>query len=1614
MEIAMLDQYEAEKAKRIAAAVDRIGGGDDAAARRRFTELLYSRGSAEDLITSAPDELTAHADQAWSVLRQRKPGEHRISVTNPKFDTDGDAHRNLTVIDISNDNKPFLFDSVMNELHDFGADVHLVLHPIFAARRDEDGTLTEYLGAADPDSAGRKESLIHIHIGRIESEERRAELTERLDQTLADVRVAVADWKPMRERVAKIVERYREGGIPIEEAELARATSFLDWLTRDDFIFLGLREYQLEGDVETGDLEPELDTGLGLLRDPKVRVLRRGNEFVVMTPEIREFLRQSAPIIITKANTRTRVHRRVHLDFIGMKDYAEDGSLKGEVRLVGLFSSRAYTKSVLDIPYIREKVQAVLDRAGYDSDSHSGKALLNVLEAYPRDELFQIDEDLLYQFAAAVLELGERPRIRALARTDTYERFVSILVFVPTRSYTTEQAEEIGTYLANLYDGRVSATYVSYPEGPLARIHYIIGRHDGPTPQPSRDTIETAIARIVRTWSDELEDALSDRYGWDKAERLIARYGNAFEGGYEATYAAQTAVGDIEIIERVGPERATAITFFRRKGDAESRCSLKLFSHQRPTPLSDRVPILEQMGFRVINERTFRVTVGEDENVYIHDMTLARSGDGSIDLDSMGQALEALFMAVWRQRAESDGFNALLVNAGIGWRDISMIRSLARYLRQAGIAYSQDYIWGTLNRYPQIAKLLVSLFHARFDPRDENTDRSLAAARLQEQIDAELETVSNLDDDTIVRRFTNLLYAMLRTNFFKIDESGNPPDTFAFKFYPGAIEMLPAPRPFREIWVYSPRVEGVHLRFGEVARGGLRWSDRAQDFRTEVLGLVKAQQVKNAVIVPVGAKGGFLPKQLPGSGGREAVFAEGTASYKIFINALLSITDNLKDGSVAPPDQVVRHDGDDPYLVVAADKGTATFSDTANAIAESRDFWLGDAFASGGSQGYDHKAMGITARGAWEAVKRHFREMDTDIQTTPFTVVGVGDMSGDVFGNGMLLSKAIRLLAAFDHRDIFIDPDPDPATSWEERKRLFDKPRSSWQDYDTSLISKGGGVFSRSAKSIPLSPEIQALLGLEKSSATPFEVMRAILRAEADLLWFGGIGTYVRAASESNLDAGDRANDSIRVTADELRVKVIGEGANLGVTQKARIAFARSGGRCNSDAIDNSAGVNTSDVEVNIKIALRAAEGEGVIDREKRNQVLAAMTEDVSAIVLRNNYLQTLAISMASDLGVEDVGFQMRMMQVLGDQGLLDRELEGLPGDPELTTRASRGEPLSRPEIGVLLAYAKITLYDALLSSSVPDDAYLGRELRRYFPGLMQQDFADQIEGHPLRREIIATVLANSMINRGGPTFVVRMSDQTGADVERIAQAFATVRDSFGLTALNGEIDELDTKVPGDVQLALYRSVQDLVLDLTVWFIRNVRYDEGIETVVDRFAKGIGTLEPQIAEVMPGHVREEIGETAAAWIETGVPEPLANRIAQLPVTASVPDIIVVAEAIEAPLERAAEVYFAIDGRFRIGQIEALARTLVVDDYYDGLALDRARRTLAEAHRRIAQQVLSDGGTHEPDMAVENWIAQRSKQVDRALKTVTRLGETETITVSRLSVAASLLADVAGS
>ena len=976
------------------------------------------------------------------------------------------------------------------------------------------------------------------------------------------------------------------------------------------------------------------------------------------------------------------------------------------------------------------------------------------------------------------------------------------------------------------------ARYIYDRGRPHTRSRIIVGRRGGKTPRPTRAALGGEIAAVIRTWADELLRAAvaAPKLGLDRFK--IAAWSRSFSESYRATYSAERAVRDITILERICDETPTAILFFRRDTDGPSRCSLKIYHKDAPILLSARVPILENMGFIVVNERTFRVSVPgtDDAGIYIHDMTLAAASGAELDIGSDSEKLRAMFIAVWEGVAESDEYNTLLLTAGLGWREIAILRALSRYLRQVGIPYGQDLMAGTLNRYPEVARALVDLFRARFDPDFHRDDRADAQMEISAFIGDLCNAVTSLADDTVINRFENLILSTVRTNVYQREEDGSPARTFAFKLDPAKIVSLPRPAPYREIWVYSPRVEGVHLRFGPVARGGLRWSDRPQDFRTEVLGLVKAQQVKNAVIVPVGAKGGFFPKKLPDRSERDAFFEEGRSAYRIFVDTLLDLTDNIDGDRTVHPDRVVRHDDDDVYLVVAADKGTATFSDTANAISQEHGFWLDDAFASGGSVGYDHKAMGITARGAWEAVKRHFREMNHDIQSEPFTVIGVGDMSGDVFGNGMLLSRQTKLIAAFDHRDIFIDPNPDPERSFEERSRLFHTPRSSWQDYDRSALSAGGGIYSRQAKSIDLSPEARVALDIGRGHLTPADVLRAILKAPADLLWFGGIGTYVKASGETNLDIGDRANDPIRIDGREVRAKVIGEGANLGVSQKGRIEAALAGVRLNSDAIDNSAGVNTSDMEVNIKIALADAMRRDRLGREERDALLRQMTDEVASIVLRNNYMQTLAISLSKRQNTDSAGYQRRLMEVLEPRGL-DRELEDLPTNAALEARVATGEGLTRPEIGVLLAYAKLVLFDDILASDVPDDDYLGRELVRYFPPEMVERFPEEIQGHKLRREIIATRLANSMINRGGPTFTCAFGDQRRAPLaDNRPPPTPAARDiPTTIVANQRRGDGLDNKVDGSVQLSPLRAAAPLPSSSTAqsWFVENRRPFEG-------------------------------------------------------------------------------------------------------------------------------------------------------------------------------------------
>ena len=1576
-------------------------------ALKAFSDRFFEHGVLEDLQQYSSEGLANVATKAFDFVKSRPPGPAKIRVYNP---TGTERLDNLSVIEVANDDMPFLVDSILSLLAEKGHTVELALHPIITSRRSAKGVIQEVLDAKEliDDSGLSRDSFVHVHIGRIADDAERKELEGELASVLKDVRTVVLDWQPMRTRMEEAVEEYQHTPPPIAVDELAEAIQFLQWLIDNNFTFLGLREYDFRGSPKTGRLKPVEGSGLGILRDPDVKVLRRGRELVSYTPELREFLMRPAPLIITKANVRATVHRRTHMDYIGIKRFDSRGKLKGELRVVGMFTSVAYTRSPRFIPLLRRKLANVMAKSGHKVDSHSGKALLNILETYPRDELFQIDRNLLTEIASGIIRLNERPRPKLFVRVDRFDRFVSVLAYIPRDRYTSDVREKTGALLANAYRGTVSAFYPSFPEGALVRVHFIIGRYDGVTPTPDITELERQLVEIIRTWDDKLSRALQASVEPVEADAMAKAYEGAFSRAYEEAYEASNAITDIGRLESLAGDRDVALEFYRREGSDDAQVNLKLYRRGKAIPLSDRLPILEHMGLRANDEYTFKIKP-QSASYVLHDIVLTTADGGVIDLASRGQLLEDTFQAVWQGKAENDGHNALVLNAGLTWRQVALLRTVARYLRQAGISYSPDYIWNVLNRHAHLAADLWALFEARFELGGSDKKKKAAQSRIRNRIKAALTDVPSLDDDRIIRRFMNVILSSVRTNFYQRAEDGGDKPVISLKIESGKIDDLPEPRPYREIFVYAPDVEGIHLRGGPIARGGLRWSDRPEDFRTEVLGLAKAQQVKNAVIVPVGAKGGFVPKQMPANPTREEFMAEGIRCYKLFINSLLDVTDNLRGKDVVFPGEVTRHDGDDPYLVVAADKGTATFSDIANGISEDHGFWLGDAFASGGSAGYDHKKMGITARGGWEAVKRHFREMDIDIQSEPFTVVGCGDMSGDVFGNGMLLSKAIKLVAAFDHRDILIDPNPDPEKTWKERKRLFGLARSSWQDYDKKLISKGGGIFPRSLKTIPLSAEIRAIIGTSEKTMAPNDLIKALLKAPSDLLWFGGIGTYVRAASESNADAGDRANDALRITATEVGAKVIGEGANLGFTQHGRIEFAANGGRINTDAIDNSAGVNSSDVEVNIKIALGAAEEKGKLTRKARNTLLVKMTSEVAGLVLRNNYLQTLAITLMERAGTREFGFLVRMMKDLESRRELDRVVEDLPDDVELAEREAAGKAFTRPELAVLLAYAKLVLFSDLMAGDTPSEPYFQAELMRYFPQEMQKKYAKEIATHRLAPEIISTMLSNSMINRGGAGFVFRLMEDTGAGVDDIAKGFTAARDVMGLLDLNGEVNALDTKIPSDVQLRIYNTLQSLLRREASWFVRNGDWSAGLESVIKHYRDGYEELRGVMPACLVDEDKARLVERTNELVEHGVPKPLAAKVSALRFMSRGPDIVFVATRTNRKVRDIAHGFFSVGSKLSVDRLVLASVNLAATDYYERIAINRGIETVLTAHRSIAAQMFA--GRAPAAKAEAEWLKKNAAEFERVRETIADMMAGQEMTLARLSVAASALNDL---
>ena len=1540
-----------------------------------FVRQYYRWVPAEDLAGRELLDLYGAALSHWNLARRRTPGQPLVHVYNPTFEQHG-WQSTHTAVEVVSDDMPFLVDSLGMAIHRRDYAIHLFVHPVMRVRRDDRGELLEVLPVESGE--GSPESIIHIEIDR---QTERAELDAVRDEllsVLAQVTAAVEDFPRMAEQARDLAAQIDDPPPPVSDDERREANALLEWLADDHFVFLGYREYELVEENGEERLRTIPGTGLGILRQSGGDAT--SHAFGNLPPRVRALARAPRLLILTKANSRATVHRNAYLDYIGVKRFDADGNVVGERRFLGLYTSAAYKARPQEIPLLRHKVARVLERAAFPPKSHDEKALLDILEGLPRDELFQVAEDELHELAMAILALGGRPRVRLFVRSDEYERFLSCLVFLPRERFNTQNRERIQRILRDAFAAESVDFSLSVTETVLVRIHFIVRTGAGELPRVDVDALEEHIVEVTRSWNDALHDALIEEFGEEDGNRLFRRYGPAFPTAYTVDWLARSAVADVQRIEGLDAAGGLGMTLYRPPEAPADALRCKLYRAGAPVSLSDVLPMFEHAGLKVADERPYEIRPRDAAPVWLYDFGLACDHD--IAVDDVRQDFQDAFARVWRGDVESDGLNALVLRARLTWRDVVVLRVIARYLRQAGTTFSDRYMEQALSAHPKCARELVALFNARLDPRSGGDEA--AADAIAARIEEAIEGVESLDEDRILRNFLAVIRATLRTNHFRRGPDGEPLPYLSFKLDPQQIPLLPAPRPRFEVFVYSPRTEGVHLRGGQVARGGLRWSDRREDFRTEVLGLMKAQMVKNALIVPVGAKGGFVVKRPP-DGGREELLEEVVACYRTFISGLLDLTDNIVDGKVVPPPDVVRFDGDDPYLVVAADKGTATFSDIANRVAADYGFWLGDAFASGGSAGYDHKKMGITARGGWESVRRHFRERGLDTQAEAFTVAGIGDMSGDVFGNGMLLSEHIRLVAAFDHRHVFVDPDPDVAASCAERARLFELPRSSWADYDETLISEGGGVWPRTAKSIPLAPQVRALLEVEEERLTPNELIRAILRAPVDLLWNGGIGTYVKASSEIDADVGDKANDAVRIDATELRARVVGEGGNLGLTQRARIEYALADGAINTDAIDNAGGVNCSDREVNIKILLNAVVAAGDMTAKQRDQLLAEMTDAVARLVLRDNNRQAEALTLGVAQAPSMLDVHHRFMRRLEQVARLDRELEALPDAEAVEERRAAGRGLTRPELAVLLAYSKITVFAALLYSDLPEDPWLSTDLARYFPPPLPERFPAAMEEHRLRREIIATHVTNSMVDRAGSTFAYRMEEETGALPPDIARAYAVAREVFGMPALWTEIEDLDNRVDASVQTEMLLDARKLIERSTRWLLRNRRRPLDIAATVYDFNTGADLVAAELPEILVDRDRELWDERVAWLTAAGVPEPLARRAAGLGALFAAWDVVDVATAAKRPIEDVAALHFRLGARLRLHWLRDRIAELPRSDRWQAMARAALRDDLFVLHRELTDDVLRespDAGTI--DERLEAWMETNRATLDRSL------------------------------
>ncbi len=1550
---------------------------------QQFAQRYFSSCAVEDLKNRSIEELYGIVSSHWNFIDQREPNQAKIRIFNPQLEVDG-WHSTHTIIQISHDDIPFLVDSSRMVINRYGLQIHFILHfGGLKLMRDQHHRISKILPTGSMEKKSESEAPIYIEIDRILDEQTMLELRVDIEQVLCDVCVAVADWRKMVVRVEECLNELENNPPTLDLDELVESRDFIRWLINNNFTFLGARDYKLIGNDTNRALQIVPGSGLGVLRDETLTTSSKS--YAELPPQARKMALSKNILIIAKTNTMSTIHREAYTDYIGVKRFNEKGELIGERRFIGLYTSTAYHSSPRQIPFLRHKVDKVIEDLGFPPDSHDGKEAVHIIETLPRDDLFQASQEDLYELTLGILQLKERKRIRLFVRRDAYYRYFSCLVYTPRELFTTDLAMKMQDILMEAFAGTECTFTTYFSDSVLARIHFLVRVNPKLAIEYNTADIESKLIVAACSWTEILKNQLIERYDEAKGLGYYAAYHKSFPTSYTEYYSPKEALDDIEKIESLSKENLLGMLFSKLNGG--NTLSLKLFHAEDTIVLSDVLPIFENMGLRIIAERPHELKLKDGRRVWINDFDMTYSINKEITIQDIKDNFQEAFTLIWFGEVENDGFNRLVLEANLTWQETVMLRAYTKYFRQTGFTFSQTYIEQALINNVEITKALVQLFILRFSPSYQANGHP-DCSELINFIEQSLESVSSLDEDRILHRLLEVIQATLRTNYFQVDERGKSKSYLSLKFDPLAISDLPLPRPKFEIFVYSPRVEGVHLRAGKVARGGIRWSDRREDFRTEVLGLMKAQQVKNTVIVPEGAKGGFVIKSsMMADMSRDEQMKEAIYCYSTFISGLLDLTDNIKEAAIVPPHQVVRYDQDDPYLVVGADKGTATFSDIANSIAQKYGFWLDDAFASGGSAGYDHKKMGITSRGVWVSVQRHFRELGIHPDQDNFTVIGIGDMGGDVFGNGMLLSKHIKLIGAFNHMHIFLDPDPDPAVSYQERKRLFNLPRSSWMDYQADLISKGGGVFNRSAKSIKLTEEIKHLLNTHKDSVVPNELIRAMLKAPVDLIWNGGIGTFVKSSQEFHTDVGDRTNDGIRIDASELNARVIAEGGNLGMTQLARIEYSLHGGMVNTDFIDNSAGVDCSDHEVNIKILLNRLIADGLMTKEQRNKLLEKMTDEIAELVLRDNYDQTQMLSLETSVAQQTLDLFRHYMSDLDKLGRLDRQLEYLPDDKILLERKSNNKPLTRPEIAVLLAYSKMYLKQDILSSNIPDDPYFSKYMLTAFPQPLRDKYLVQMQDHSLRREIISTQLCKSIADRMGINFVERLQRETGASSAFIIRAFVITEHIYNMDDLWHQITALDNTVNQTVQFRMMLQIYYLIRRATRWFLRNRKpINLDIQKTIDDFAPALLELNKNLPDLLD-HPDKEAFDAAVNYLtDQNVPDKLARNIAACNTLFTSLDIVEASRKYELDLLETAKTYYRLGNRLELNWLRELMTAYVVENQWDELARAGFRDDLDRVQRKLCARVLNMKSKELKNKNIEDridfWINRYQFLMDR--------------------------------